>query len=141
MARKAYNVRNVTMIITYKGQKHYVNGFSKGSEIKCSKNSERYKGHTGMKGDTTFAATNDDSGKIEFSLKTDSPSNALFDEICEEDECFDVEVVDGNDMTRGEAKGTDCVINKQSDWSRGNEIKDRKWVIAVPNLSMGDKRN
>lgn len=136
---KAYNAKLVNVIVTYKGEKHFVTGFSKGSEIKCSKNSDKYKGHTGMKGDTTFAATNDDSGKIELSLKTDSPSNALFDRICKDDETFDIEVVDGNDTTKGEANGKDCVINKQADWSRSNEIKDRKWVILVPNLEMGDE--
>ena len=136
---KAYNAKLVNVIITYKGEKHFVTGFAKGAVIKAEKNSEKYKGHTGMKGDTTYAATNDDSGKIEFPLKTDSPSNAFLDRICKDDETFDIEVVDGNDSTRGEAGGTDCVINKQAPWERSNEIKDRKWVVLVPNLDMGDE--
>lgn len=139
MARRAYNSQNVTGIITYKGQKNFIVGVEKGSSFKASKNSDKYKMQGGMKGEGAFSATNDNSGKIEFSLMQDSPTNKLLDEICNDDETFDIEITDGNEISRGFVVATECVLNKQADWERGAEMKARKWVVSCPNLKMGDE--
>jgi hypothetical protein len=136
---RPYNFKNVNLILNSEAGQHYVTGFANGSEIVAERNSDKYTPHVGAKGDTTFAATNDDSGTITFTLKTDSPSNKVLSKLSKGDTTFDTQIVDGNDNSKGYAGGTDCIIMKPANFSRGAEIGEREWVIGVPNLDMEDE--
>ncbi|AUN19971.1 hypothetical protein RSJ22_00295 (plasmid) [Clostridium botulinum] len=133
---KPYNPELVNLILTHSRGTHYVTGFSNGSEIACERESDKYVKHTGMKGDTTFARSLDKSGTITFSLKHDSPSNKLLYTLSEGDTTFDTQLVDGNDVSKSKAGGTECVIMKPANLTRGSEIAEQEWVIAVPALDM-----
>lgn len=129
----------VNLIINYSGGTHYVTGYSNGSSINVARNSDKYTPHTGAKGDTTYAKTNDNSGTIVFTLKHDSYSNKVLSKLAKSDDSFTTQLVDGNDAGKAKAGGSECVIMKPADMSRGAEIGEREWTIAVPNLTMEDE--
>ncbi|SHJ29025.1 phage structural protein [Clostridium magnum] len=131
-----YDFNNVNLIISYSGGQHYVTGFSNGSQIEAERKSDKWTPHTGAKGDTTYAKNNDNSGTIKFKIKIDSPSNAVLNVLNQNDETFQAQIVDGNDSTNGKAGGSNCVIMKPANFSRGTEITDNEWTIAVPNLNI-----
>lgn len=139
MAVVPYDFIKVNLIINYVGGSEYVTGFANGSKIKTARASDKYSKHTGAKGETSYAKTNDNSGTIEFTLKHDSPSNKTLSKISKGDDTISVQVVDGNDIGRMKAGGSDCVIMKPADSERGAEISERAWIINVPNLSMEDE--
>ncbi|NEZ47782.1 DUF3277 family protein [Clostridium niameyense] len=133
---KPYSPELVNLIITHSRGTHYVTGYSNGSEITCERESDKYIKHTGMKGDTTYARSLDKSGTITFSLKTDSPSNKILNQLSEGDTTFDAQLVDGNDVSKAKAGGIDCVIMKPANMVRGPEVGEQEWVIAVPSLEI-----
>lgn len=134
-----YDFNLVNLIINYSGGTHYVTGFSNGSTVDIARNSDKYTPHVGAKGDTTYAKTNDNSGTIVFTLKHDSNSNRILSRLAASDETFSARLVDANDGGKAKAGGSDCVIMKPADMSRGSEIGEREWTIAVPNLDMKDE--
>lgn len=134
-----YDFNLVNLIINYSGGTHYVTGFSNGSTIDVARNSDKYTPHVGAKGDTTYAKTNDNSGTMVFTLKHDSSSNRILSRLAASDETFSARLVDANDSGKAKAGGSDCVIMKPADMSRGSEIGEREWTIAVPNLDMKDE--
>lgn len=134
-----YDFNLVNLIINYSGGTHYITGFSNGSTIDVARNSDKYTPHVGAKGDTTYAKTNDNSGTMVFTLKHDSSSNRILSRLAASDETFSVRLVDANDSGKAKAGGSDCVIMKPADMSRGSEIGEREWTIAVPNLDMKDE--
>ncbi|WP_125153668.1 phage structural protein [Clostridium rectalis] len=134
-----YDFNLVNLIISYSAGTHYVRGFSNGSQITTARNTDKYIAHSGAKGDTSFAKTNDNSGTIVFTLKHDSPSNKVLSLLAKSDEEFSVQMVDGNDSSRAKTGGNRCVIMKPADMIRGAEISEREWTIAVPNLEIADE--
>lgn len=134
-----YDFNLVNLIVNYSGGTHYVTGFSNGSTINVARNSDKYTPHVGAKGDTTYAKTNDNSGTMVFTLKHDSSSNRILSRLAASDETFSARLVDANDSGKAKAGGSDCVIMKPADMSRGSEIGEREWTIAVPNLDMKDE--
>lgn len=136
---RPYDFSLVNLIINHGQGTHYLTGFANGSSINVARNSDKYTPHVGAKGDTSYAKTNDNSGTIVFTLKHDSPSNKVLSRLSKGDDTFTTQLVDGNDTGKAKAGGSECVIMKPSDMSRGAEIGEREWTIAVPNLTMEDE--
>jgi|SRR3712207_6494667 len=133
---KPFDFNLVNLILTTDSGQYYVQGFANGSKIKAERNTDKYVPHVGAKGDTTYARSNDNSGTITFTLKTDSDSNKVCNNLSKGDTTFDVQIVDGNDSSKSHAGGTDCVIMKPAPYERGAEIDGEEWTIAVPNLEV-----
>lgn len=131
-----YDFNKVNLIINYSGGQHYVTGFANGSTIDAEKKSDKYTPHTGAKGDTSYAKNNDNSGTIKFKIKMDSPSNKILNFLTQGDQTFDAQIVDANDSSKGKAGGSDCVILKGANFTRGAAIQDQEWTIGVPNLNV-----
>lgn len=131
-----YDFNKVNLIISYSGGQHYVTGFSNGSTIDAERDSDKYTKHTGAKGDVTYAKNNDNSGTIKFKTKMDSPSNKVLNLLTQSDEEFNVQIVDGNDSSKGKAGGGNCVVMKGGGFNRGTAIQDQEWTIGVPNLAI-----
>jgi hypothetical protein len=132
---QAYNFKKVNLILTVNGQQIYITGFASGSTIDVAHKSDKYTPHIGAKGDTTFAKSNDQSGTIAFKTKSDSPSNSFLYTLDQNDDEFDVLIVDGNDTGASKVNSSGCVMQKPADYTRGADIQALTWTIGCSVIS------
>lgn len=130
-------MNKVNLIITTGAAQFYVTGFSSGSAITAEKAKDKYTGHTGIKGDVTYAKNNDNSGTIKFKTKIDShDTNQQLYQLAQSDDTFDVSIIDANDSSKSKVTAKDCVIQKPANYERSAEIKDGEWTIGCPSMDI-----
>lgn len=134
-----YDVSKVNVVINYSGGQTYLTGFANGTNIAAERDSDSMAAHKGLKGDVSFSKTNDNSGKITFSLKHDSPDNKLMNQLTSSVEQFQCQVIDGNDDGKVECGGSNCVVLRPANLTRGAEIGAQEWSVYVPNLAFNYK--
>ena len=135
---KVYNFNKVNLIISSSSGQFYVTGFKEGTNIEAERESDKFTIHKSAKGDrVAFAATNDRSGTIQFTLMSDSNlCNKELQKLADAEEEFDAQIVDGNDTTKSNVTATTCVIKKPAKYDRGQEITDSQWVIWAGIMEM-----
>lgn len=134
--KKSYDMKNVNLLITTSASQFYVTGFSSGSSITAEKSKDKYTIHTGIKGDSSYAKNNDNSGTIKFKIKIDSQSNGPLYALAQSDETFNAAIIDANDSSKSKVNAADCVIQKPANYERSAELKDGEWTIGCPSMDI-----
>lgn len=106
-----------------------ITGFMDGDSITTEKNEDEVTQHVGAGGDVTFNETNDDTGIITLTIKQDSPSAPILDELRKSKRIFAAEV---NDTANGvRVTGTQCRIVRPPSRTWGNEVTGLEYSILV----------
>lgn len=129
---KIYDVNEVNLIIEGK----YVTDFAEGTSIVVTWNADSMIKTIGIKGETAYAANNDKSGTITFSLQHTSPSNDWLDEYAANRKFISVAMIDDNIYGGIRLQNNQCVIMRPADVTRGLEVSAREWTIDMSEINV-----
>ncbi|TDX43704.1 phage structural protein [Orenia marismortui] len=106
-------------------------GFGEDTFITGSRSSDKRTTHVSAKGEVTFSKSADDTGEVTFTLKHNSPGNAMLKRLYNSDDEFQFACVDANiDGDIGVA-GSRCVVKTLPDFERGAEVGEVEWNLLV----------
>jgi hypothetical protein len=135
-SEKAYDSKDVNILISTSTGQFYITDFSSGSSITAEKSSDMYSQHKGMKGDIHWAKTNDNGGTIKFKITQDSDSNKELYSLAASGEFFNTSIIDASEASKSKAVSKKCVIQKPANYERKAEITDSEWTIGCTVLDI-----
>lgn len=110
-------------------------GFADGSDpISFTFMADDFTSRAGIKGDVSYARTNDERAEVTFKLLHTSPTNAKFRSL--RGQQFDIAIVDSNDEGQLKASATNCVVKREPDGARGSEVGVNEWTFIIPKLTI-----
>lgn len=110
-------------------------GFAEGSMIKATRTSDLNTLNVGAQGQADFVKSADKSGEVSITIKHNSPSNAVFQTLHNQDAKVPIVCVDVNIGTQFGFNAMECKVKKQPDFERGKEINECEWVFVVAELN------
>lgn len=117
------------------GAQYAITGFADGTFITAGPTEDKWSEHVGAKGEGTWVLNLNQVGEITFTLKHNSPANAVLQELYNNREVFQVEIVDKNTGIENRVGGNNARVVNPGEFSRGPEIEDREWTIRVMDFS------
>lgn len=106
-------------------------GYASGTMISVSYSEDKWSMNVGAQGDVTTIETHDETGELSITLKQDSPSTRVLNELARNGEEVNVTVQDLNNESTVAGQGfvcRNCVVERP-DWSRGDEVEDIEYTI------------
>lgn len=133
---RSYDPTEVSLV--YNGQ--IIDGYGPGTFIKAMRNQDTWTLQMGNSGSGARSRNPDKSGRLEFTLLTSSPSNAILMAFALADELRGEGVGECQVKDRGTELGKCSAQNawivKPPDWERGKEVGEVTWVIETDSLEM-----
>ena len=129
MAVTTYDVRDVNVIVNGR----VITGFSDGSSIEAEKNQDNFTPHVGVKGEVTFAESNDETGTVTITVKSTSPSYPYLTSLANrrgESAIVPIQIVDLN-TNSVQVGGNEARVMQPASAEWGNEESDREFSIYV----------
>jgi len=136
MLEGTYNFKLVNLIVGVK----QIEGFEEGTEIVAERNEDSYTSKVGTDGNVVRSRSNNNMGRITFSLSQFSASNAYLQTLANLDERTGAGVVpskitDKSNPSVESVIATESWIVKPSSKSYGSESGAREWVIECANMN------
>ena len=129
MSVSTYDIKDVNLVVNGV----IITGFAEGSVITSEKNEDNFSTHVGVKGEVTFAESNDPTGMITCVLKNTSPSVSYLEGLSNKkgkNAIISAQVIDLN--TNGvNSGGTECRVMKPANKEYSNEETEREFSIYV----------
>lgn len=123
---RTYDPRDVSLIVN----SHIASGFAEGTFISTAKDEENYTTYVGAQGEVSRARNAHPVGSITCTLKSTSPSNAVFNALAKSRETFAAQVIDRNTGNTS-VGGSICWFEKPADREWGDEVTEVEWTIIV----------
>lgn len=136
MTLRVYNPKEITMIFGPTGQ---ITGFADGTFLTVEKNEDAFSLQIGTDGEGTRSKTNNNSGRITFSLMQSSPANDILSTIHTADlelssGVFPLFIKDLNGNSLFEA--SQAWITRFPSSEFGREATSREWIVETDSLIM-----
>jgi len=128
-----YDIKDVNVIV----DGVVITGLAEGSVITSEKNEDNFSTHVGVKGEVTFAETNDPTGTITITLKNTSPHVRYLESLANragQNAIIGVQIIDLN-TNAVNVSGNECRVMKSSDKEYSNEETEREYNIMVADYS------
>ena len=129
-----YDIKDVNIIV----DGVVITGLAEGSVITTEKNEDNFSTHVGVKGEVTFAETNDPTGTIAITLKNTSPQIAYLESLASrtgENAIISVQIIDLN-TNAVNVSGNECRVMKSADKEYSNEETEREYNIMVADYTV-----
>jgi hypothetical protein len=114
------------------GIQHVLVGFAEGSKISGEREEDKREAHVGVDGHVTFVKNANDLGTVTISLKHNSPSNQILNQLYQSDEEFKFACIDSN-FQGGDVgiAGTRCVVANKPPFDRGDSVSENEWTLLI----------
>lgn len=124
----SYNPKKIQIIINGR----YITGFADDDVYNYEETDDRFTPYEGADGEIEYSERASNGAIITINLKHTSPSIRYIEGLYADREDIDVTIKDFNDDGGEEISGTDGVIMRRPDSSRGPEISSKEIQIHVP---------
>jgi len=128
----AYNGNKVIIVVNGV----FLTGIRDGDAYSYEEGADRFTRYEGIDGEVAYSERAGNPCTITVGLKNNSPSNSYLDRLYQSREELNITIKDSNDNGKT-ISGTDAVIMKRPDESKGKEIGENEWVFDCPEHSVG----
>lgn len=127
----AYKGKLVTVIVNGT----FLTGIADGDVYSYEEGEDRFTRYEGTDGEIDYSERAGNPCGLTVRLKNTSPSNKYLDELYQNREILDITIKDANENGKT-ISGSDAVIMKRPDESKGKEIGEMEWVFDCPDHSV-----